>query len=1049
MKAPSADYSSLSQALSAKNSAIQTSYSAKDASNWKSSYDIQQKSFQLSRDSLNLQKEQTNVSGALNMVSAVTNLVDKSASLYSAIASAKQDDITQTLTQSSTAMANEWQTQLQMNSDYVTDIVDPVTGGATIGLTEKGQKAYDALMEKYFPSDTKYGWGMDDTATQLKESLRVSCLTYAQSQGLQNIQANADKIFTYNYEDALETDLVSGGTETVEVSDGAGGIKKLELGKQSKAVVDARPYATDDWKTAMYEKAAQDLTNKRETAIISNISEGYADGTYINDAQARTALDATITAHLETITDPTERKATEDSFKSTKDTAIQTYYTNQINAIKAQDKDVYKSLAHLYATVSEDGKDASGESFTNRSLFYDEDGKPAKYVSESTLNAVRSAISAEMSTIEASAGTMQTNNINNTLTSLNTRLKAGEISPEGWVAAFTSAMQEEYGDYWQTSTEARNIYSKNVLALLPSDLSSDPAFKSAWNTSVSLMFSMDSSQLNDSQKGYAEIAKLSMMNELTQLVVQDPTIALDPTKYISTLQDIASRYNAEWLDIIDDSFQADYFQTVGGKEAEAIFKDEMKKIVKNYSSEISSNLSETGWWDRTNNNLPEGIDTKTTEFLVGLAENGEKADYIADPRSGQIQFAKDKNGNLTVSQVVWKGIDTDTMKNVQVIYNAQTGEWKYTGTISQKPTQAASVPSSAIKSGDETMAEPPIDIGSAGEITAWTINNVESGNVYKASSDVADEAVSTVNDDIDTFLTNGINSATEGGLETFLWDMATTEARLDETAEKLKEKHAEGEYAPGMSETEFDSQMTTVLNRVKQNKGWTKSTTAAEPKETKAESEEDQKSPVEVIDSKAFRDAQTYTREHPKSDPASVYQYLKGIETQAEFEDAVQGLRYEAENSNFLLEKVDDPDAVINGYADDIRKKKGWAESSTTATEAKADTATATAETKKEEVKTESATTAEQKELTANSKGTQAANDFLKKNKSTSQMQLLAALFQWKDAGKLDGTYEVLKNAIANGNLIIETGSPLMASKSDNPYEILDDIYEQVKKGRK
>lgn len=80
------------------------------------------------------------------------------------------------------------------------------------------------------------------------------------------------------------------------------------------------------------------------------------------------------------------------------------------------------------------------------------------------------------------------------------------------------------------------------------------------------------------------------------------------------------------------------------------------------------------------------------------------------------------------------------------------------------------------------------------------------------------------------------------------------------------------------------------------------------------------------IDSEAFRNAQTFAKEKSKAEIGSVYQYLKSINDEAEFEDAVNGLLYEAENSNYLLDKVDSPEDVINGYADDIRKKKGWGE---------------------------------------------------------------------------------------------------------------------------
>lgn len=907
MKAPTADYSPLSQALSSKSSAIQASYSSKDASNWKSSYDIQQKSFGLQQDSLDLQKEsidlsrqQTNVSGALNVFNGVLDLADT-------IIQAKQDDITQDLTLSSTEMANEWQTQLQSNADYVEEKEDPVTGGVTIALSEKGQKAYNALAEKYFPSGTKYGWGMDEKANLLKENLRVSCLSYAQSQGLDNINTSFDTKFQYNWDYAMELDLTSGDTEEVVVSDGAGGTKTLKIGRQAKALIDGTN-KSEDWKRTWYEYSAKELITEREKHITTDITTGYTDGTYINDAEARAVLDSTIEAHLETITDPTERKTAEDSFKEAKSTAIQTYYTNQINSIKAEDKDVYTKLGYLYATVSKDAKDREGKSFTHKSLFYNEDGTANKYVSESTLSLIRSSISTEMSTIETSAGTQQTNTVNNALTSLNAQLKSGDISPEGWVTRFRSTMKTVYGDSWENNTEAKNIYSKNVLSLLPSELSSDPTFKAAWNSSVSLMFNMDSSKLDASQQLYAETAKTGMMNELMELTVQDPTIALDPVKYATTLQDIASRYNATWLDLMDDSFQADYFQTLGGTEAEKVWGDEMDKIIGSYSDEIMENLSSNGTWDRTDDNLPEGINTVVSEFTVGLAENGAKADYIKDPRAGQIQFTTDENGNLEVSRVIWPCKEIDGIENANVIYNAQTGEWEFTGIPS---TSTTSTPS---KSEDNTS---------------------------RASDSTVDLTPSSINFDI-------------------VSGKVTPSVTIEPT--KTEEKKADS--------------------------------TAADDSR--------------VIDSEAFREAQTYSEEHAKVGVDEFYQHLKSYETQEEFEDAVEGFLYEAENSDFLRNKVDDPEALINGYADDIREKKGWTKEEETEEEQSTiqsdstvkGNGTPVAESKKDETKTEALST----------------EDWVKKNPSPSGEEIIRRL-DTADDGREEALK--LKKLIESGDLTI------------------------------
>lgn len=86
---------------------------------------------------------------------------------------------------------------------------------------------------------------------------------------------------------------------------------------------------------------------------------------------------------------------------------------------------------------------------------------------------------------------------------------------------------------------------------------------------------------------------------------------------------------------------------------------------------------------------------------------------------------------------------------------------------------------------------------------------------------------------------------------------------------------------------------------------------------------------VAEIDSDAFRSARKYAQDNPKIGVSNLYQHLKSIDNEADFEDTVQGFVYEAQASNFLKDKVDDPVAVINGYADDIRKKNWTQEDST------------------------------------------------------------------------------------------------------------------------
>lgn len=867
MKAPTADYSSLSQALSAKNNALQSSYAAKDASNWKSSYDIQQKSFDLSKKALSLQEENTKYNGIANLVSSLGTLASKVAGWGEEIYTAQQDKGKQELTKNATQMSSEWETLLNMNPDFMTEFDDPVTGAKTLGLSEKGQAAYEKLEAKYFPSDTKYGWGLDDTAEQLKQNLRVSAVSYAQSLALSNVQGQADVAYSYNLDYARNLDLESGETDTVTVSDGNGGTRTLTIGKQTKALIDSRSNMGESWQANQYEVEASNLITSRQERIISDLTEGYTSGTYITDPTAREASNATIAAHLDAITDPIKRASAESAIKSTISNGIQTHFTNRVNSIMAQDTDSYAALKELYDSVSTVG------SFSLKSLFYDKNGKENPYVDNLTLSNVRSVILSEMSAIEEMTGTTATNTVSNGLALINSQLKAGTLSPEGWVGSFKNIMAEAYGADWTLNEEAQKVFNNTVLSLLPDDLTSDPAFTAAWNIAVGTMFKMDYKELDSEQQGYAIMAQSNMMNDLMAAVVKDPTVAIDPNKYATTLTKIASKYNAKWLDTIDDTFTADYWKTLGGNEAEKVFKSEITKILNTYSSEIEDNLNVIGVWDRSDDNLPRGINNKVSEFITSLGtySSNKYAELIADPRAGAITFGKySSNGQLFISRVSWDGVEINGLKG-KVIFDVSRNEWRTTYDTPTQTSQPTTAGTSSSKVGAASIKTTTV-----GETTAATIKNVESGNVYKASSTSADTAVSTVDNDIETFITMGMNNATDAGLEKFLWDMATDETRLDETVEELKARHDNKEYVPGMKEAEYDKWVNGIADKVRTNKGWTK---VEEEATQEAEEVQTQETPAEDTPiSSTYESTKAWAEKNPKPDLAAVATLLENAD---------------------------------------------------------------------------------------------------------------------------------------------------------------------------
>lgn len=949
MKAPTADYSSLSQALSSKTSALQTSYAAKDASNWKSSYDIQQQSFDLSKRSLDLQEESTKVNGIVNVASGVVQLGEDIASAVMGVASAKQDAGKQDLTMKATQMSSDWETLLNMNPDFMTELDDPVTGAKTLGLSEKGQEAYSKLEAQYFPSDTKYGWGLDDIASNIKQNLKVNAVSYAQSLALSNIQGQADAAYSYNLDYAQNLDLQSGETETVTISDGNGGTRTLTVGKNTKALIDSRSYLGASWQSNQYEVAAQNLVDSRQERIISDVSEGYTNGTYITDAAAREALSSTITAHLDSIEDPTERATAREKIKTAISSGIQTYFTNRVNSIMAQDTDSYSELQKLYNSVSTDGD------FSLKSLFYDEDGNENPYVDNVTLSNVRSTILSEMSAIEETAGTVATNKVSNGLSLINSQLKSGSMSPEGWVGSFRNIMADAYGSDWMFNDEAKQVFDNTVLSLLPEDLKSDLSFKAAWNSAVGTMFNMNYEDLDYDQQVQAIAAQTNMMNDLMDAVVNDPTIAMDPNKYAETLSDIASRYNATYLDIISGKFEANYFQTIGGNEGPKVFNSSMNKIVDAYSELIEENINDYGVWDRSGDNLPNGVNDTVTEALTVLAKytDNTNAKLIAEPKAGQIEFEKDDDGNLKIKTVTWDGYEIDGAKG-KVIYNASSKSWKldYEGPSLEAQAAAISAVTGTTVTVDDVQAMQRMveeadnaarsgnvlspTSATIGETAQMTLDAVKNGNIYTTGKPSKEDAA-RLDNSVDYFVSKGGNNGTDGGLEQFLWSAATDEASLDSTLEKLKAKHESGEFEPGMSSAEYDEWSNSIADKVRTNRGWKESDTDTEtPAETAEAAETPQAQTDEGKTTEVVADEETtktvvpvdeavntFVNTKDESDGALI-QFLMEMATDEErLDDAVEKLKEKHANKETAADVDDDEyNEWVTGVAERIKAVK-------------------------------------------------------------------------------------------------------------------------------
>ncbi len=81
----------------------------------------------------------------------------------------------------------------------------------------------------------------------------------------------------------------------------------------------------------------------------------------------------------------------------------------------------------------------------------------------------------------------------------------------------------------------------------------------------------------------------------------------------------------------------------------------------------------------------------------------------------------------------------------------------------------------------------------------------------------------------------------------------------------------------------------------------------------------------------SYDSAQQYAQNHPKMGVTDLNNVLDSIDNENRFEGVVQAFKDEADNSNFMREKLgDNASTTIEAYADEIRKKNGWGQYATT-----------------------------------------------------------------------------------------------------------------------
>ena len=798
MKAPTADYSPLSQALNAKTSAIQASYSTKDTANWKSRYKIQTDSFKLQEKALENQEDQININGMTALAQGLDTFVEDLVDFVKT----GQDKTTQEAEEKATNASNDINLTLRNNPQFSQSYED--NGVISVGLTDEGKRAVNEIVESYFPEGTKYGWGMDERIKKVKEQVLSSANTYAGEIATQRTQDEANAAYNNNMKNALLSDLQSGATITAKIPDvsAEGGYREVKVGAGQEALISSREsYMGKAWADNQRQIASADLINKRSDYLISDASTNFSNGTYVTDSSKRATFDSLVKTQAEEYTDETQKQAFLTSVKSAETQAVTTYFDNQVKTILDQDLDIYTSLSSLYDSLT----DPNGQYY---SIFFDKDGKPNANIEPSTYTTIKSSVSTQLSNIETLNGTTNTQAVQNAFSDLNNQFSMGQINSTTYGAKAQSIMVGIYGDNWMSNSEAVNVYKNQIMSQLSDDLASDPQVANgisiAYNTALGTN-NKAYKDLDAAQKAKADVISKDYIDNVTNLILNNPDLLKDPLKFNQKLTELSSKYTSEWADI---AFGTNSKVTVGDalKGTEFVSKT-FDKVVSSYSTELMEGINENGVLDRSSlsEGLMPGVNEALTDAISQVAQYGIQAKgmNILDPKDGKIQFEidestgkpkLDKKGNLIPKAIIWTTVDSEGKVDT-IAYEFSLGNkdeaWE-TGTQAKE------------REKQEKLIEedrPKTEV----EATVRDYVNVEEDPI---PSDDKDK------------------------VERFLWANVETTAELDEAIETLNKQHEKGKFANDLTDSkEYQAFIDSVKFSVKEKRGWNETTQKVIPKD--------------------------------------------------------------------------------------------------------------------------------------------------------------------------------------------------------------------------
>lgn len=645
MKAPTADYSPLSQAMNARSSAIQAGYAAKDAGNWSSRMAI-------SENQIKASNMWTGIGLGLNLAQLGVNYAQK------------LEDINESKDNQNGALAS---TEAQNNVDKV--LMDWQKSGKPMMVKDHatGQDTWDYDLERQVRDAVgsaygKYEFKTKDQGTMQKvQDNTINSVLNSMQSSWMNQQANdANNAFKLNYGTLMTDAYQNEGTPMVSVSvpAGDGTTRMLQVPSSVNRAIDSMTYWTPEQKDLYRAMAAEDYANGKASFSIEQLYTALSTGRFVSaDAEGNMTFDAEsfqkamdyVSANIDQISNVQNRDDMREKAKAGFSAGASHFIASQISEANDSGINVATKIENISKALQDGG--------WMHSMFYDKDGNPYELMQEGTLAAARTNAANTVDEYVKMNGTENSTTVKNGFDSIK---RNPSLSPSAKVTKANEVMVAAYGNDWRINDEAMSVYHQNLYDIMSQTLKDSGQLSNSVSLALSSAYKgltsvKDVLASDEKGKQFAMQIEADMEKRLWNYILssdENSSAAFDEGEMVRQLTTMAGDYTSQW---------AGFLATNTNKRPEVDAVNEINKELEAFQFSINNGLVDLVASDMM---LPYGIAGDVRQDVINLGTYVKNEGYYIEPSLGNIYVGDDGK----VSKVEW----TTTDGNAVVSFDPNT-----------------------------------------------------------------------------------------------------------------------------------------------------------------------------------------------------------------------------------------------------------------------------------------------------------------------------------------------------------------------------------------